>query len=304
MRQFKVTERITPRSSRAISTYYTEVERFSTITAQEEVDLSKKIQMGDMAARDKLATANLRFVISVAKMYGGSGDPETFNDLVSAGNIGLIEAAEKFDPSRGFKFISFAVWHIRKEMLKHLGDHTRMVRIPQNKTNELRAIMEATSNLTMKLGREATLEEVMEHLKEIGDQRVKSLSIDSSNIMSVINADRKHASLDAPFSNDGSNDNTMHDILASDFNSTDSFCVAENMESMTKLLVAGLTPMAKNIVLRRHGIGGGFEESYGSIGHDLGMSAERIRQIYMKALKTMNIRVRKLKLQKDDIFSN
>jgi DNA-directed RNA polymerase sigma subunit (sigma70/sigma32) len=96
----------------------------------------------------------------------------------------------------------------------------------------------------------------------------------------------------------------MHDTLASDADSADSFCVAENMESMTKLLTATLTPIAKTIVLRRHGIGCGFEESYGSIGHDLGMSAERIRQIYMKALKTMNSRVRRLKLEKDDIFTN
>jgi len=304
MRQFKVTERITPRSSRSITSYYTEVERFSTITAQEEVELAKKIQSGDMAARNKLATANLRFVISVSKMYGGSGDPETFNDLVAVGNIGLLEAAEKFDASRGFKFISFAVWHIRKEMLKHLGDNTRMVRIPQNKSNELRVIMEATNALSMKLGREASVEEVMAHLQETGDERVKSLSIDNSNVMSVINADRRHSSLDAPFSNDGSNDNTMHDILASDYSSADSFCVAENMEKMTKLLTANLSPIMRQIVMRRHGIGTGFEESYTSIGHDLEMSSERIRQIYMKALKTMNIRVRKLKLAKDDIFGN
>jgi len=304
MRQFKTTERLTPRSSRSVTTYYTEVEKYPIITAQEEVDLSGKIQMGDMVARDKLATANLRFVISVAKMYGGSGDPEIFNDLVAAGNIGLIEAAEKFDPTRGFKFISFAVWHIRKEMLKHLGDNIRMVRVPINKSNKLRAIMEATNSLTMKLGREATLEEVMEHLKESGDQRVKSLSIDNSNIMSVINADRRHSSLDAPFKNDESNDSTMHDVIASDLSSADSFSVAENREKMTKMLTATLSPIAKNVVLKRHGIGGGFEESYVSIGHDLGMSSERIRHIYMKALKIMNQRVKRLKLQKDDIFNN
>ena len=304
MRQFKVTERITPRSSKSISMYYSEVERFPTITAQEEVELAVRIQGGDMVARNRLATANLRFVISVAKMYGGTGDPEMFNDLIAAGNIGLIEAAEKFDHSRGFKFISFAVWHIRKEMLKHLGDNTRMIRIPQNKTSELRVIMEATNMLTSELGREATLEEVMEYVHKTGDTHGKSLSINSSNIMSVLNADRKHASLDAPFKNDGSNDSTMHDTLASDINSADSFCVAENMESMTKLLTANLSPIAKSIVLRRHGIGGGFEESYGSIGHDLGMSSERIRQIYMKALKMMNLRVRRLKLQGDDIFAN
>ena len=304
MRQFKVTERITPRSSKSISMYYSEVERFPTITAQEEVELAVRIQGGDMVARNRLATANLRFVISVAKMYGGTGDPEMFNDLIAAGNIGLIEAAEKFDHSRGFKFISFAVWHIRKEMLKHLGDNTRMIRIPQNKTSELRVIMEATNMLTSELGREATLEVVMEYVHKTGDTHGKSLSINSSNIMSVLNADRKHASLDAPFKNDGSNDSTMHDTLASDINSADSFCVAENMESMTKLLTANLSPIAKSIVLRRHGIGGGFEESYGSIGHDLGMSSERIRQIYMKALKMMNLRVRRLKLQEDDIFAN
>jgi RNA polymerase primary sigma factor len=304
MRQFKITERMTPRSSKSIAAYYTEVERYPIITPQEEVELAGRIQEGDKSARDKLATANLRFVISVAKMYGGTGDPEMFNDLISAGNMGLIEAAEKFDPSRGFKFISFAVWHIRKEMLKYLGDNTRMVRIPQNKTNEIRAIMEVTNTLTMKLGREATIEEVMEYVEDTGDIRVKSLSIDRSNIMSVMNADRKPASLDAPFKNDGSNDSTMHDVIASDLSSADSFCVAENMESMTKLLIAGLSPIAKSIVLRRHGIGGGFEESYGSIGHDLGMSSERIRQIYMKSLKIMSIRVRKLKLQKDDIFTN
>ena len=304
MRQFKVTERITPRSSKSISSYYTEVERFSTITTQEEVELAIRIQGGDMVARNKLATANLRFVISVAKMYGGTGDPEMYSDLIAAGNIGLLEAAEKFDHSRGFKFISFAVWHIRKEMLKHLGDNTRMIRIPQNKTSELRVIMEATNMLTSELGRDATLEEVMEYVHKTGDTHGKSLSINSSNIMSVLNADRKHASLDAPFKNDGSNDSTMHDTLASDINSADSFCVAENMESMTKLLTANLSPIAKSIVLRRHGIGGGFEESYGSIGHDLGMSSERIRQIYMKALKMMNLRVRRLKLQEDDIFTN
>ena len=304
MRQFKVTERITPRSSKSISSYYTEVERFSTITTQEEVELAIRIQGGDMVARNKLATANLRFVISVAKMYGGTGDPEMFNDLIAAGNIGLIEAAEKFDHSRGFKFISFAVWHIRKEMLKHLGDNTRMVRIPQNKTSELRVIMEATNMLTSELGRDATLEEVMEYVHKTGDTHGKSLSINSSNIMSVLNADRKHASLDAPFKNDGSNDSTMHDTLASDINSADSFCVAENMEGMTKLLTANLSPIAKSIVLRRHGIGGGFEESYGSIGHELGMSSERLRQIYMKALKIINLRVRRLKLNGDDIFTN
>jgi len=279
MRQFKITDRITPRSSRSISTYYTEVEKYQIVTPQEEVELSRRIQEGDTAARDKLATANLRFVISVAKMYGGSGDPEMFSDLVSAGNIGLIEAAEKFDPSRGFKFISFAVWHIRKEMLKYLGDHSRMIRIPQNKTNELRAILEETNTLSMKLGREATFEEVMESMIEKGNEKIKTMEL--GTLKNVVLAD---------------------DLIASDGESTDSFASIDSMDKMTKILTAGLTPIAKTIVLRRHGIGMGFEESYGSIAHDLGMSTERIRQIYMKSLKIMNQRVKRLKLQKEDIF--
>ncbi len=300
MRQFKITDRITPRSSRSISTYYTEVEKYQIVTPQEEVELSRRIQEGDTAARDKLATANLRFVISVAKMYGGSGDPEMFSDLVSAGNIGLIEAAEKFDPSRGFKFISFAVWHIRKEMLKYLGDHSRMIRIPQNKTNELRAILEETNTLSMKLGREATFEEVMESMIEKGNEKIKTMEL--GTLKNVVLADKRPTSLDAPIMNDGSSDSTMYDLIASDGESTDSFASIDSMDKMTKILTAGLTPIAKTIVLRRHGIGMGFEESYGTIAHDLGMSTERIRQIYMKSLKIMNQRVKRLKLQKEDIF--
>jgi RNA polymerase primary sigma factor len=258
-----------------------------------------------MVARDKLATANLRFVISVAKMYGGTSDPELFNDLVSVGNIGLIEAAEKFDHSRGFKFISFAVWHIRKEMIKHLGDNSRMVRIPQNKISELRVMVDVMNILAMKLGREATVEEAMEYMEETEDTRIKSLTFDKSNIMRVMNANAKHDSLDSPFKNDGSNDNTIKDVLISDVSSTDSFCVTESMERMTKLLVAGLKPIEKTVVLRRHGIGNlGFEESYDGMSHDLGVSPERIRQIYLRALKRMNIRVRKLKLQRDDVLND
>jgi len=305
MRQFKPTENFTPRSGKSISAYYNDIEKFRIITPSEEIELAEKIQSGDMVARDKLATANLRFVISVAKMYGGTSDPELFNDLVSVGNIGLIEAAEKFDHSRGFKFISFAVWHIRKEMIKHLGDNSRMVRIPQNKISELRVMVDVMNILAMKLGREATVEEAMEYMEETEDTRIKSLTFDKSNIMRVMNANAKHDSLDSPFKNDGSNDNTIKDVLISDVSSTDSFCVTESMERMTKLLVAGLKPIEKTVVLRRHGIGNlGFEESYDGMSHDLGVSPERIRQIYLRALKRMNIRVRKLKLQRDDVLND
>jgi RNA polymerase primary sigma factor len=292
MRQFKVTERITPRSGRAVSIYYTEVERYPVVTPKEEVELANKIQNGDLEARNRLATANLRFVITVAKMY--THDPEIFNDLVAVGNIGLIEAAEKFDPSRGFKFISFAVWHIRKEMLKYLGESTRLVRIPQNKTNELRAILDAAAKLTMNLGRDATMDEVLEHLREIQDPRIKT--VDSGVIRDAMSADQKPSSLDVHFDSSNPGDSgTLHDIIPSPDFKTDDFAHQENMKSLVERLTGSLTPLQREIVLRKHGIGNTIqmEESYSSIGMALDMSGERVRQIYTKALRIMNSKARK-----------
>ena len=292
MRQFKVTERITPRSGRAVSIYYTEVERYPIVTPKEEVELANRIQNGDLEARNRLATANLRFVITVAKMY--THDPEIFNDLVAVGNIGLIEAAEKFDPSRGFKFISFAVWHIRKEMLKYLGESTRLVRIPQNKTNELRAILDAAAKLTMNLGRDATMDEVLEHLREINDPRIKT--VDSNIIRDAMEADKKPASLDMHFDSSNPGDSgTLHDILPSTDFKTDEFANQESMKSLVERLTGSLTPLQRQIVLRKHGVGSdiGMEESYSSIGMDLDMSGERVRQIYTKAIRILHSKARK-----------
>jgi RNA polymerase primary sigma factor len=305
MRNFKLTENFTPRSGKSISNYYSDIERFNIITAREEIELAERIQSGDMTARDKLATANLRFVISVAKMYGGTSDPELFNDLISVGNIGLIEAAEKFDHSRGFKFISFAVWHIRKEMTKYLTDNNRIVRIPQNKIQELRVMQDMMNKMSTELGREPILEEVIAYAEETGDPRLKSLSFDPTNAMMVMNASRKHNSLNEPINNDENSENTIQDTLASELASTDTSSIEESKEKMTRLLIAGLTPIEKAVVLKRHGIGaGGFEESYATIGQELGLTHERVRQIYMKSLKRMNLRIKRLKLQRDDIFDN
>ena len=130
MRQFKILERLTPRTTRASSSYLNDVERIQMVSPEKEAELGFLAKNGDTVARDLLVTANLRFVLSVAKMYARS--PEDYGDLVAAGNVGLVDAATKFDPSKGFKFISYAVWHIRKEMLAHLSDNSRLVRIPIN----------------------------------------------------------------------------------------------------------------------------------------------------------------------------
>ena len=301
MRQFKITERITPRSSRSVNIYYSDVEKYPTVTPSEEVELAKRIQMGDMAARDRLATANLRFVISVAKMY--TRNEEMFNDLVSVGNIGLIEAAEKFDPSRGFKFISFAVWHIRKEMLKYLGDNARLIRIPQNKILALRGIFDTAGKLTMEMGREATLEEIIEKLKESNDPKFKTL--DNIAINDMMCADNMPSSLDAQFTSGTSEGGTLYDLIPSKENLPDHDLDIESVRDVIERLVSSLSPVAQIIVKRRHGIGNkvGFEESFGTIGHDLDFSSERVRQIYVKAIKTLMLKARKSGIKKDDFMS-
>lgn len=302
MRQFKVTERITPRSGRAASVYFNEVEKHYPVTPKEEVELAHKIQQGDMEARNRLATANLRFVLTVAKMY--TQDPQIYSDLVSAGNIGLIEAAEKFDPSRGFKFISFAVWHIRKEMLKYLGDNSRIVRIPQNKVADLRKIFDAANKLTMSLGREATLEEIIEHIQSSGDYDSKN--INSHTILDILGADTRATSMDAHFdANSPSESGTLHDVLPSTDFRTDDFMDLDGMRNIITRLVSTLGPLPREIVLRKHGLGkSAFEETFTGIGHELGLSGERVRQIYSKALKTMLIKAKKNGINKNSIYTN
>ena len=300
MRQFKVTERYTPRTSRATSAYHVELEKYKPVTAKEEVELARRIAEGDTEARDKLATANLRFVISVAKMY--TKDPEVFNDLVSVGNIGLVEAAEKFDPSRGFKFISFAVWHIRKEMLRYLGDNMRTVRIPVNKINDIHAVFELSDRLAMIKGRDVTIDEVCEYAKEIGDTRIKAT--DSSYYAETFGANRS-ISLDEEFSNsDGSQDGSLHDKIASD-SFADTGVYKDGQTRIIKILCGGLKPVEKEVVLKFHGIGNPYQlkKDNSSLGEEVGLTGERVRQIYAKSLKKMKIRAKKLKIKEEDIFS-
>lgn len=300
MKQFKVTERYTPRSSRATSAYHVDLEKYRPITVKEEVELAQRIAEGDMVARDKLATANLRFVISVAKMY--TKDPEVFNDLVSAGNIGLIEAAEKFDPSRGFKFISFAVWHIRKEMLRYLGDFSRTIRIPVNKVQDIHAVFELSDRLAMIKGRDVTIEEVMEYAQEIGDTRLRSQ--DASTYIDTLRTERP-LSMDDLFSNDdGSQDGSLHDKIASD-SRADQQIVMTTYSKVLKILTSKLTEVEKTVVLRTHGIGNPYEfkKDNSSIGEEVDLTAERVRQIYNKTIRKMKIRAKKMKINEEDVFA-
>jgi len=303
MKQFKITERYTNRSGRAVSSYINEVEKHRPVTSEEEVQLALKIQNGDLQARNKLATANLRFVLTVAKMYT-SRDPELYIDLVSAGNIGLIEAAERFDPSRGFKFISFAVWYIRKEMLKYLADNSRTIRIPPNKVNALRKVLDVASKLTAEQGVEPTMEEITKYIKDRGD--VDSNLFDPNILKEAMNADRRPASLDMQLDSGSPGDGgTLHDVIPSKDFRIEDFMNLEEMETSIIELTSCLSPLEKTIVLKKHGLSViGLEQNYGSIGYDLKLSGERVRQIYIKALKKMKIKARRSGINQNSVFAD
>lgn len=288
MRQFKISERLTPRMTKASSSYLNDVEKTRPLTPEVEAELAWKASKGDIQARDTLVKANLRFVLSVAKMYAHK--PEDYADLVAAGNIGLIEAATKFDPSRGFKFISYAVWHIRKEMLAHLSDNSRTVRIPINQINNIKNLMDATNKLSTELGREATFEEALEHIQE-ENPKYQSLRIDT--VKKAIVADIRPSSFNAPLTSESSD--TMLDVFDGGYESPDHAMEVEGVRQMIENLANELPPQLKEIVMRRHGIPGYAEEeeTFQDIAKSVGVSSEMVRVRYNKALRMMKYKARK-----------
>lgn len=296
MREFKITERYTPRSGRALQKYLLEVEKSKVLTADKESELIKKVMEGDEIAREKLLTANLRFVISVAKSY--SQDPELFSELIAVGNIGLIEALKHFDPSRGFKFISYAVWHIRKEMLGFLYGSSRTVRIPTNKVQQLRAIKETQSKLTNLTGRDIPMEEAVDHLKESGDERFKNFDITSLDY--ILTADNKPHSLNSQLSSENDS-TTWEDVIPSEMESPEDEAIKTSGSNLLTEFLHILTPIEKEIVLRHHGLKDSvLEETFESISDDLRLSTEATRQRYYKALKKLKIHARRESIDKND----
>jgi RNA polymerase primary sigma factor len=288
MRQFKISDRLTPRITKASSSYLNDVEKTRPLDPEVEAELAWRASNGDIEARDIIVRSNLRFVLSVAKMYSRS--PEDFADLVSAGNIGLVEAASKFDPSRGFKFISYAVWHIRKEMLVHLNENGRTVRLPINQISNIKKIMETSNKLSTELGREATFDESFEFIKE-SDPKYRSLRIDT--VKKAMIADIRPASFNAPIKSDSTD--TMLDIFDGGYESTDHNMEVQGVREMLENLANELPDQLKEIVMRRHGIPdyADEEETFQEIAKVVGISSEMVRVKYKKALKMMKSLARK-----------
>ncbi len=270
MRQLKITKSITNRNSDSLEKYLHDIGKEELISPEEEVELAKRIKMGDQDALEKLTKANLRFVVSVAKQYQHQG--LSLPDLINEGNLGLIKAAKKFDETKGFKFISYAVWWIRQCILQALAEQSRIVRLPLNKIGALNKINRAFSQLEQKHEREPSPEEV-----------AAILELPEVKVAGTLELSGRHLSVDAPFQ-DGE-ENSLLDVLPSqDTPTTDSKLIEESLAKEIERTLSTLPEKESNVIRAFYGIGTK-PMSLEEIGQTIGISRERTRQIKEKAIK-------------------
>jgi RNA polymerase primary sigma factor len=269
MRQLKISESITNRETASLNQYLSDIAKIPMITPQEEVILTQKIREGDQAALERLTTANLRFVVSVAKQYQSSG--LTLGDLINEGNLGLVKAAKRFDETKGFKFISYAVWWIRQSILAAIGEQSRMVRLPLNQVGDLSKIAKSASRLEQVYERQATPEELAADLDTTVEKVTNSLA----------NSGR-HLSYDSPFSSD--EDNTLLDVLQSAEPGTDKEMMEESLSIEVADSLRMLGEKERDILELFFGLKGQHAYSLEEIGEKYHLTRERVRQIKDKAL--------------------
>jgi RNA polymerase primary sigma factor len=271
MRQLKITKSITDRESQSLEKYLQEIGKVELITPEDEVKLAIRIKQGDQKALDKLTKANLRFVVSVAKQYQNQG--LTLPDLINEGNLGLIKAAQRFDETRGFKFISYAVWWIRQSILQALAEQSRIVRLPLNKVGLTNRIQKAYSQLEQQFEREPSPEELAEVLE-----------LDIEEVRSTIGIGGRHVSVDTPLSE--GEDNTLIDVMEN----TNADRAESNVEHNESLKIdidrslKSLTERQKEVICFFFGIGVDHPMSLEDIGDRFSLTRERVRQIKDKAI--------------------
>ena len=270
----------------------------SVMSNDEEYAVACMAFQGDEEARSKLVKANLRFVFTVAKMY--SQDPETFNDLVSAGNIGLIDAAKKFDPHRGFRFISYAVWNIRKEMLEFIAKNTRAVRLPISRNSIVTKAKEAQSVIYSREGREATEEEMLEYIK---DNLKNTEKLNVRDLIDSLTADKKAQSFDQPLTENGESPSTLLDVYDGTAGDEDHIYDKENFQHAIKALMSSLTPRETEVVEIIHGLGDNASPStFTEVSYRWGVGVQAVKVVYARAIKRMRMKARDLKIDISDIF--
>ena len=274
MRQLKITKSITNRESQSLEKYLQEIGKVDLLTPEEEVDLAKTIKEGDQASLEKLTKANLRFVVSVAKQYQNQG--LSLSDLINEGNLGLIKAAQRFDETRGFKFISYAVWWIRQSILQALAEQSRIVRLPLNKVGSLNKINKAFSELEQEFEREPSPEEL-----------ATLLEIPTEEVETTLGVAARHVSMDAPFVE--GEDNSLLDVLenAGTPGTDQELDYYESLRREIERSLSTLTDRQCDVIKHYFGIGVEHPMSLEDIGDKFGLTRERVRQIKDKAINKL-----------------
>ena len=273
MRQLKITKQITNRDAKSLEKYFLEISKIDLITADEEVELARKIREGDQQALDKLVSANLRFVVSAAKQYQNRGLRLT--DLINEGNLGLVKAAKRFDETRGFKFISYAVWWIRQSILQALSNSSRMIRIPQNKIAVNSKIYQVYSTLEQENERPPSPAEI-----------AKELDMSVSKVNSSIKNSGKSISLDAPFK-EGESSSLYNVLESTTLNSPDKEVMAESLETDINQVLNKIPERQGDVLRLYFGLGKQPAMSLVEIGEVFDVTRERVRQIKDKGLKSL-----------------
>ena len=273
MRQLKIAKQVTNRESKSLDKYLQDISKIDLITAEEEVELAQKIKRGDQRALEKLVNANLRFVVSVAKQYQNQG--LTLPDLINEGNFGLVKAAQRFDETRGFKFISYAVWWIRQSILQALAEQSRVVRLPLNKIGSINKINKTFSYLEQAHERPPSAEEIAEEL---------GLSV--SEVKQSLKNAGKHISMDAPFA--VGEDSNLYDVIsASETPMPDTELVKESIREEIGRVLDTLSEREADVVKLYYGIGQSSTMTLDEIGNTFDLTRERVRQIREKAIRKL-----------------
>ena len=273
MRQLKIVKQITNRENQSLDKYLQEIGKVDLITAEMEVELAKRIKAGDQIALEKLTKANLRFVVSVAKQYQNNG--LTLGDLINEGNVGLIKAAMRFDETRGFKFISYAVWWIRQSILQALAEQSRVVRLPLNRVGSLNKISKTFSELEQRFQREPSAEEMADEM-QVSLEEVRSTMLTGG----------RHISVDAPFVQGESNN--LLDVLINDTEETpDSNLMRDSLKREVSRALATLPERESEIISDYFGLNGNHSLTLEEIGEKFNITRERVRQIKEKATKRL-----------------
>lgn len=273
MRQLKIIKQVTNREALSVDKYLHEISKEDLLTAEQEVELARRIRKGDEEALEKLIRSNLRFVVSVAKQYQNQG--LSLPDLINEGNLGLIKAARRFDETRGFKFISYAVWWIRQSILQALAEQARIVRLPLNKIGSINKINRALAELEQRHEREPSIQEISKNL-ELAPEEIKEALKNSS----------KPLSMDAPLNEE--DEDSMYDIMESDENPPpDENLINESLNREIERALSSLTEREAKIIRLYYGLGNKHPFTLEEIGEKINLTRERVRQIKEKAIKRL-----------------